>query len=253
VTPARDLTLMRPVAGAVAFLTLLPLGRLELQSRDVARGALFFPCVGAAIGALMGLIAVRLDGPLTPLIAAVAAVAVEAVITGALHLDALADLADGLGGDSRDRALEIMREPSVGAFGVVALALALVFKTTAVAALLAQDDAVLVLAGAGALGRAAPLMLAWALPYARPGEGRGRLLTDGAARWNLAGGLVLAIALAAGLVGTPGLVLAASAAVATGVVGVTAWRRLGGVTGDVLGAAVEVATIGALLAAVGTL
>jgi adenosylcobinamide-GDP ribazoletransferase len=250
--PARSTRLIRPAAGAFAFLTRLPLGRLEREGRDAARGAIFFPFVGAAIGELTGLVAVVLDDPLTPFLAAALAVGVEALVTGAIHFDALADVADGLGAASRERALEIMREGAIGAFGAVALGLDLLLKTAALAALLGQSRTVLIVAGAAALGRAAPLALAWALPYARGGGGRGRVLTDGADRWNLAAGLVLGIALAALLVGMRVPALLVSAAIAAGVVGATAWRRLGGVTGDVLGATIEVTTTAALLAAVAT-
>jgi cobalamin 5'-phosphate synthase/cobalamin synthase len=248
----RSATLIRPAAGAVAFLTRIPLGRLALDDRDVARGAVFFPFVGAAVGALTGGVAVTLEGPLPPLLAAAVAVALEAVVTGAIHLDALADFADGLGAGSRARALEIMGEPAIGAFGGVALVLDLLLKTVAISALLAEDRAVVAVAAASALGRAGPLALAWALPYARAGAGSGRVLTDGAARWLLAVGLALATAGAIALVGVRSLALVAGAAATIGVIGATAWRRLGGVTGDVLGASIELSTTVALLAAVAT-
>jgi adenosylcobinamide-GDP ribazoletransferase len=245
-------TLIRPVGGAASFLTRLPLGRFELDDRAVARGAALFPLVGAAIGSLMAVVVVGLDGLLTPLLAAAIAVAVEAVVTGGIHLDALADAADGLGARSRGHALEIMRAGPIGAFGVLALVLDLLVKTLAIAALVGGEHAVLALAAAAGLGRAAPLGLALVLPYAREGEGSGRLLTDGAPRWSLGAGLALAAALAVSLLGLRSLALFAGAAVAVGLVGVLAARRLGGVTGDVLGAAVETATTAALLAAVAT-
>jgi adenosylcobinamide-GDP ribazoletransferase len=247
--PARSSALVRPAAGAVAFLTRLPLGRFEPTGRDVARGAMLFPLVGAGLGTLVGLVAVALDDPLSPLLAAALAVAAEAVLTGGMHLDALADLADGLGAPSRERAFEIMREGAIGAFGSSALVLDLVVKTAALAALLEEPRVVVAVAAAAALGRAAPLALAWVLPYARPGEGSGRLLTDGAGRWSLAGGIALALALAGGLLGARAPLVVGGAVVATAAVGWTGWRRLGGVTGDVLGASAEVTTTAALLAA----
>ena len=117
---------LRAAAAALAFLTRVPVGRLTaLGPDDVARGAVLFPIVGAGIGALVGGIAVGLDSRLTVLLAAALAVAAEALVTGAIHLDALADAADGLGAPTRERALEIMREPTIGAFGAAALGLVL--------------------------------------------------------------------------------------------------------------------------------
>ena len=171
-------TALRAAAAALAFLTRIPVGRrIELDGEDVARGAVLFPVVGAGIGALVGLVAVGLDARLTVLVAAGLAVVLEALLTGGIHLDALADSADGLGAGTRERALEIMREPTIGAFGATALVLDVVVKIAALAAVAAGPDALLAVAAAFALGRTAPLALGWALPYARPEGGSGAALT----------------------------------------------------------------------------
>ena len=244
--------IVRPAAAALAFLTLLPLGRLDLDERDVARGALLFPVVGSLVGAAVALVGIGLEDTLTPFLAAGVAVAFEALVTGGIHLDALADASDGLGARTRARALEIMGEGAVGAFGATSLVVDLLLKTGAIAVLLAAEDTVALVVVAMALGRAAPLVLASALPYARSGEGSGRILTDRMSSWSLGGGLALALGLSAAVLGLRTVALLAGAAVATLLVALTARRRLGGVTGDVLGAGVELATTGSLLAAVAT-
>lgn len=246
-------TALRAAAAALAFLTRIPVGRrIELDGEDVARGAVLFPVVGAGIGALVGLVAVGLDARLTVLVAAGLAVVLEALLTGGIHLDALADSADGLGAGTRERALEIMREPTIGAFGATALVLDVVVKIAALAAVATGPDALLAVAAAYALGRTAPLALGWVLPYARSEGGSGAALTDGAGEVSRALGVGLGIGLAVAALGLRGIVLAATAAVAAAVVGLVARRRLGGVTGDVLGAAVELTTTLALVAAVAT-
>lgn len=238
----------RAALAAVGFLTLVPVGRARLRRDDVARGALLFPLVGAGIGALAGLVATGLDTRLGVLLAAALAVALEAVLTGAIHLDALADTADGVGARTREGALAAMREPAIGAYGAVVLGLDLLVKTAAVAAVAAGPKPVLALAAAFALGRAAPLALASAFPYAREDEGIGRAL---AGRPVLAAGVALGLALAVLLLGARGLWLLGGAAVAVAALALVA-RRLGGVTGDVLGASAELGTTFALVAAAGT-
>jgi adenosylcobinamide-GDP ribazoletransferase len=239
----------RAAAAGVGFLTRVPIGRwLVLGADDVARGTLFFPLVGAGIGALVGVVATGLDGQLTATLAAAAAVVLEVLLTGAIHLDGLADAADGLGGRTRERVLEIMREPAVGAFGVTAIVVDLLVKTAAIAAIAGGSEPVLVLAVVFGLSRAAPVVLGLALPYARPSGGTGLVLTSGAAV-SAASGLAIALGGAVGLLGVRGLWLLAGAAVGVILVGALARVRLGGVTGDVLGAAVETATLLALVAA----
>ena len=244
---------VRAAAAALAFLTRVPVGRLvSLGPDDVARGAVFFPLVGAGIGALVGGVAIGLDSRLILLLAAALAVPVEALVTGAIHLDALADTADALGAPTRERALAIMREPTIGSFGATALALDLLVRTAALAALLDGPDPVLAATAAFALGRAASLALSWALPYAREGGGLGASLAGSARPPWLAAGLLLGIGVAVAGLGLRGLWLAAGAAGAVLVVGLGARRRFGGVTGDVLGAAAELATTLALVAAAAT-
>ena len=238
----------RAALAAVGFLTLVPVGRARLGGDDVARGALLFPLVGAGIGALAGLVATGLDARLGVLLAAALAVALEALLTAAIHLDALADTADGVGARTRERALAAMREPAIGAYGAVVLGLDLLVKTAAVAAVAAGPEPVLALAAAFALGRAAPLALASAFPYAREDEGIGRAL---AGRPVLAAGVALGLAVAVVLVGVRGLWLVGGAALAVAALALVA-RRLGGVTGDVLGASAELGTTFALVAAAGT-
>jgi adenosylcobinamide-GDP ribazoletransferase len=244
---------VRAAAAAVAFLTIVPIGRrVELDSADVGRGSVFFPLVGAAIGGAVGLSAIALDDVLPALVAAALAVALEGIITGVIHIDALADVADGLGGATRERALAIMRDPRVGSFGAAAVVLDLFVKVAAVLAVLELDRPVLVLVAVWAVGRAAPLVLASALPYARADAGSGRTLTDGAGAARLLIGLALAVAIAVAATGERSLAILAAAAVSVLLVGLVARARVGGVTGDVLGAAVELTTTLGLVGAVAT-
>jgi adenosylcobinamide-GDP ribazoletransferase len=242
--PAAEL---RGLAAAVAFLTRVPVGRrIQLEAADVARGAALFPLVGAAIGAAVGGAVQALSGPLTAPLAAVLGLAVGAVLTGALHLDALADSADALGAATRERALEIMRDHAIGAYGGVALVLDLGAKTAALAVLAERHDALRFAVAATAVARVAPVLLSAALPYARTGGGTGNALA-GAGSVRAA----IAVAIAAALcvvLHTP--VLLAVAAGVTIAVGLAARHALGGVTGDVLGAAAELVEVAALVTAV---
>jgi adenosylcobinamide-GDP ribazoletransferase len=234
----------------VSFLTRVPVGRrLALDAADVARGGALFPVVGAGIGAVVGGIAQSTAGGLTAPLAAVLALAVGAALTGVLHLDALADTADALGAPTRERALEIMRDHAVGAFGAVALVLALGAKTFALAALVAHHDALRATVCATAAARVVPVVLSVTLPYARPAAGVGRVLgTTGRPRAALAA--AIAIALCVALHAAVVLPVVAAIGIACGL---AARRRLGGVTGDVLGAAAELSEIAALTVAVAVL
>lgn len=233
----------RAFAAATAFLTRAPLiGRLRFGAVDLPGAAVYFPIVGAAVGALVGgaaVLQVELGVPV--LLAAVVAVALDVIITGALHLDGLADSADGLAGRTPEHALAIMRDHGVGVYGTAAVVLSLVAKTAS----LASGPSVAVVAAVYAVARAAPLPLAARLRYARA-DGTGRALVE-RLRWvSVTVGFFIAAGIAvacAGLLALPLLVVVAALVLA---VGLAARRRLGGVTGDVLGAAVELTTVAGL-------
>ena len=236
--------------AAVCFLTRLPLGRLlTVDGNDLARAGAAFPLVGAAIGALVGATALLLRHSLGSWLAAVLALAVGALLTGALHLDALADTADALSARTRERALEIMRDHAIGSYGAAALILDLLLKAGALSLLAAHGQALRVAVAAGALSRTTPVLLAAALPYARTETGLGQSLTQSTrARATIAA--VLAAGIAVSLTGADGAIAAAAAAAVTALLGLAYRRWLEGVTGDTLGAAVELTEIAVFLIAV---
>ena len=120
---------------AWAFLTRLPGGAHPGDDRELGRSVPWFPIVGAILGALSGTVYWALHGPLGAPLAAVLAVAASAAATGGLHEDGLADTADALGGATRERRLEIMKDSRVGVFGAMALVLSTLARVFAVSSL----------------------------------------------------------------------------------------------------------------------
>jgi adenosylcobinamide-GDP ribazoletransferase len=229
---------VKGLAVAAAFLTRIPIP-VEVSSDDELGGAVpWFPVVGAGIGAVVGAVAwVGLGVELPPLVAAGVAVAASLLLTGAFHEDGLADTFDGLGsGRSDSEAVEIMRDSRIGAFGAAALTVALLLQAATLAAI-PQRELITMMTAAHAASRSLAV-IAMLLPagahsglgadYARTAHPVG--ITIGAA-----GGLGIAAALllADGWIMLP--------AVATGAaVALWARHRIGGVTGDVLGAVQQV-------------
>jgi adenosylcobinamide-GDP ribazoletransferase len=243
----------RGLVAAASFLTRIPLGRASARvtEADLRAGAAWFPIVGGAIG-----LAAATTGWLCTMrapvgVAAVVAVVVEAVASGAIHLDGLADTADGLGAASGGRdPLAAMREPGVGAFGVVTLVLDLALRISATAALLGGSFP-WALVAAGAAARFAPIALASRTRYVHPAGGRGAWLREPlpARAIVVAAVTTLAIVTVAGPAAA-GAIASATIVVALAV-GTTAVRAFGGLTGDVLGATAELtqtlASFGAVL------
>ncbi|HXV63058.1 MAG TPA: adenosylcobinamide-GDP ribazoletransferase [Vicinamibacteria bacterium] len=235
---------MTRLLAAFAFLTRIPIPR-HFDDEDVGRSTVFFPLVGAAIGSVLLLLWTL--APFPPLLTAALAVTLSAWLTRAMHLDGLADFADGLaGGRTREDVLEIMKDPRVGAFGAVAVALLLAVKVAAIESL--PDARALIVAPA--LARWASVPVSMGLPYARR-DGIGLALSVHVGSVELIGATLSCVCLS--LVAPPRFVLYSAGAVvlASFFVLAIAWRRLGGITGDVLGANTELAETAALVAAVG--
>jgi adenosylcobinamide-GDP ribazoletransferase len=242
---------VRAAAAAVTFLTRVPLGRaIAVDGDDVARGAVVFPLVGAAIGALAGGTAVLLHPHVPALVAAGVALAVAAVATGAMHVDALADTADGLGAHTREGALAAMRDSRLGTFGVTAVVLDLLVKAAAIAGLLEAGGTLRALVAASALSRAASPPVARLLPYAGTSAGPGSVLSGRLGGPAAAAAVALGVGIAAAVAGTTGLIMAGAVFVTAVCLAIVFRRWLGGVTGDSLGAVTELGETVALVVAV---
>ena len=166
---------------------------------------------------------------------------------GAIHLDGLADSADALGGGDREQRLAIMRDSRLGTFGVLAIVLVVALKIALVAAVLTRGHHLWLIAIPG-VARFAASALSAALPYARE-QGTGAALVSGGHRAErLAVALATALVVALACARLRGLLAVAAVVLVAVVMGRLALRRIGGVTGDVLGATIEIAECAALLA-----
>lgn len=240
--PARWLS--APVVAAM-FLTRLP---VRGPQAELAGAVIAFPLVGIAVGALGGgtFWLAALAG-LPPLACALVALAATAILTGALHEDGLADTADGLAGQTPDDSIRIMRDSRIGGYGVLAMIFSVGLRATALAALADPLAVVLAMAAAGAISRAAMPVVMLALPSAST-TGMGAAAGKPAAI-DMLFGIGLAALLALTLLGPRGaLATLAAATIATLAIATLARRRLGGYTGDVLGAVQQTVDITALLA-----
>jgi adenosylcobinamide-GDP ribazoletransferase len=231
---------------AVGLLTVLPV-RARTEADGIGHAAAWFPLVGALVGLAAGGIRLGFDRSLGPTLSAVLAVITLVILTGGLHQDGLADVADALGvRGGRERRLEVMRESTIGTFGVLALVLWALLLTAALAAL-PRDQVVKTLVISGALSRWSAVVHAFELPPARQ-EGLGAAF---APRWPE---LLAATALAlATLALEPGRVVAALgvALLTTVATSLLAGRVLGGRTGDTLGATIVLTEVVVCIGLVG--
>jgi adenosylcobinamide-GDP ribazoletransferase len=241
-------TELRALTAAVTLLTRLPLGkRVVVDEHDVARSLAWLPLVGVALGGAVALAARLVEGRLDDGPAAVLIVAAWALATGAIHLDGLADSADSLGAHDREQRLAVMRDPRLGSFGVLALVFVILLKVTLVAAVLARGHHLWLLA-IPAVARAAASAVSATLPYARE-SGTGAAMIGGGSRLErLAVALATAIVVALACARLRGLLAVGAVALVAIVVARLAQRRIGGLTGDVLGATIELSECAALVA-----
>jgi len=218
---------------ALSFLT--PFGRASVPSR-AALG--WFPAVGALVGLVVGAVWWSAGRLWAPMAAAAVAVMADVAVTGYLHLDGLADAADGLLPPlSTERRLTVMAYPVVGAFGVCTVVVVVVARFAAFASVPAAP---LVVAALWCASRTAMAVTAQVVPYARPGGLATAFLESPARRdpWvNAMIGTLLSLALAVAAKGWRGVACLVAGTLGFAVVVAFARRRVGGFTGDVLGAA----------------
>jgi adenosylcobinamide-GDP ribazoletransferase len=257
---------LRHLLLALQFFTRVPVtGRLAAWAgyspARLRASASFFPVIGLLVGAWAaalagGLILLLPAGPLAALVAAVLSTAGTVLLTGALHEDGLADVADGLGGTpDRARALEIMKDSRIGAFGALALLLALLAKVALLALLAGQGlrSLGIGLILAHVLSRAWPLLMIRLLPYVGEAGGlRAKPMADAISRSTLAAGLAwtTAVLVVVAWLGGPAFALAPllGSALAFVLMARIFQRRLQGFTGDCLGATQQVCEIACYLA-----
>ena len=229
---------MQPFLIALQFLTCLPVRLHSIpEPRLIGRSLLYYPLVGLLLGSMLCFLGMALGNAAAPLKAALL-LAVWVWLTGALHLDGLADSADAwLGGfGDRERTLAIMKDPCSGPVAVAVLVLLLLLKFVALWTLLEQGNLLMLLA-VPLLGRSAMLGLFLTTPYVRPG-GLGQALAEHMPRSEAR--VVLGLIVLAGvLMGASGWTALGIAVVVGMLVRRSLVRRLGGTTGDTAGALLE--------------
>lgn len=240
-------TQQRAVLASVAFLSLIPVGRaVTLDGEDVARGAVFFPVTGGLLGAFTGVVDWQLGLHASALLTASIVTTLAVGVTGAIHIDGLADFADGFGGRTIEDRLRIMRDSCIGTYGSCSLVLDLAIRIAAYADVAGHPAAIGIAAAAGSLSRAAGPPLAAVNDYAQPVKGTGSTLRQMGDRRTVIATSLLAVAIAIAAVGYAAAIAIPVAAAGVAAVGISSRRRLGGITGDTVGAAIEVSEVAAL-------
>ena len=245
---------MRGLITALQFLTIIPLSRKrECSEKELVRSMAWYPLAGLIIGICLAAVhcVCRLVFP--PMVTDVMVIVVLVVITGALHLDGFADTVDGLaGGSDRTRVLAIMKDSKIGSFAVTGICLLIVLKICALGAVpgAAKIQALIVMP---VVSRWSLVALAACFPYARGEGGTGALFVSRVGGFEMVVSSMTVLLIVMGCFLLEGLVIWMVAAVITGFVGLCFRRRIGGVTGDIMGAVNEVNEVAVLLVAVAIL
>jgi adenosylcobinamide-GDP ribazoletransferase len=255
-------TELRRLLMAVGYFTRVPVPAGVWSAQEVPHATRYFPLIGGGVGAVAAGVLLAAGQLWSLPLAVLLSMVTSLLLTGALHEDGLADCADGFGGGTtRERVLEIMQDPRIGSFGALALALTLLLKAAALLELARIGPATVAMAlvFAHAASRAVALLVMLRLPYLRgAGPSKSRAVVSGMglreAGLGLASGVLLtgALACASGVFG-PAQVLVAIAAAGLLLLCALSYlqRRIGGYTGDCLGATQQLAEIAIYLALLG--
>ena len=232
---------VQQLRAAAAFLTIVPYGSGQFPG-ELGPARAYFPLVGLGLGGVLAGAAVLLRHVLPLSVVAAILLALLLVLTRALHTEGFADCCDALfGGYTRERRLEIMRDPHAGAFAVIGTGALLLWQWSALAALpgQVQVQALLVVPCLSRLGMVVAL---FGFPYARL-EGLGSPFMRGTRPWQLAVALATGLLATGLLAGWAGLLVSIGLLLAAWLVAAWVGRLLGGLTGDVYGAINEVGSV----------
>jgi adenosylcobinamide-GDP ribazoletransferase len=225
--------------AALQFLTRVPI-RLRREP-SLERTVAWFPVAGALIGAAVGGVAAGLWFVVPPLVAAACAMAVGLLITGAFHEDGLGDVADAFGGGwTVERRLEILKDSRHGTYGVAAMCTSIVVRIVALGSIPGPLHMFLAMVAAHAMGRVAAVVMAGSMRLATH-SGLGADYGRGTTPLRAAIGSLSGLAVAVACVGWWAAALAGAAGAAVLGTGLVARRKIGGISGDVLGATEQVA------------
>ena len=235
------MNLLKQCSAAFRFLTIIPLPRAFGTDLEDLKGALpFFPVVGIVLGLVSGAIAWLVWQFLPPLVAAVIVTFVLLSFSGALHLDGLADSADGFFScRERIRMLEIMRDSRIGVMGVIAVVMVLLLKVSVLSGL-ERNDAVRAALMMPIAGRSALVMMIFLLPYVRKEGGLGSPFYSKWVGWSLLLTLVVFFVAGFATMGMKGIVSVLVVMFVVFLFSRMCHRKIGGATGDTLGASCEI-------------
>lgn len=237
---------------ALVFLTRLPISlRFSFDMSDLKTASRCFPVIGIIVGGLSGTVFMAAYAVgLSTLLSAFLAIASQVLLTGALHEDAIGDVADGFGGGStRSKKLEIMRDSQLGTFGVLALILVIGMKIAAIASAPNPTMIFAILVSAATVSRA---LMTWGM-YLMPSARADGLSYSAGRPLILAPLLATAIAILVAIISLGNLVGATALLVAiicAALMGFIAYRQIGGQTGDVLGAIQQISELGFIIACI---
>jgi len=249
--------MIRSILSAFSFLTILPVRAGKISEPEFSSAPAWFPLTGFFLGSICLGMAQLLSGKIPAQLISFFILVFLAMITGGLHLDGLADWADSFAGRNPEQRLKIMKDSHHGSFGIIAIVLVLLGKFVAFNLLL-ENDNLLMLALAPGLARLSLTLILGTTPYARSEGGAGTLFAQGKKKWHLALAIALGIlpliTLWAGQ--APPLLSGITGWISLGIVLILSFlfrwdgiRRLGGFTGDLLGASVEVCELAVLFSA----
>ncbi len=247
------------VAGlrtAVGFLTRVPMGETE---GVLARAVGWFPAVGALIGLAQGLVLVTANLLVDPLLAAVLSVAVSTLITGAFHLDGIADVADAFGGGwTREQRMAILKDSRLGTYGTATVVIVVLIEVAALATIVERPalEAVVAVIAAHSVSRAAAVVtMRVARPATVDGLAAAYVAEAGPASLSLAsavaGAILVGLAMLMGggsvAVGVTVAAVVLAVAMTTTAMIILANRKIGGITGDVLGSVQQLGALATLV------